>query len=160
MIFKLISTKCWHTRFDPTSTKCNEDQANHGQSTGTKQKREKEKKKKDKQNHFAFLLKAYVRDWLQASWNSSSINLRHELSHPSSIWKKTTHIKGNSHVHWYIIGKAIPVVICQVIYGAHRHDCLPNSVDNGQGDDGPVIKRRDEFLDMLTQLHTYSCTQR
>lgn len=43
------------------------------------------------------------------------------------------------------------VVIRQVIYGAHRHDCLPNRVDNGQVDNGPVINREDTFLDMLAQ---------
>jgi len=45
-------------------------------------------------------------------------------------------------------------VICQVIYGAHRHDCLPNRIDNRQGDNGPVIQRGDKFLDMLKQLYT------
>lgn len=49
----------------------------------------------------------------------------------------------------YIIRRAIPVAICQIIYGAHSHDCLPNSIDSRQGDNGPVIKRGENFLDML-----------
>lgn len=65
------------------------------------------------------------------------------------------HVQGNSHVHRNIIRIAISVLICHVVYGAYSHDCLPNCIDNGQGDNGPVIKRGEKLLHTLTTKILY-----
>lgn len=68
---------------------------------------------------------------------------------------ENTRVQGNSHVRHNVIRSAVCVVVCQVIDGAYSHDCLPNRVDNGQGDNGPVIKRGDKFLYTLTIMCAY-----
>lgn len=68
---------------------------------------------------------------------------------------ENTRVQGNSHVRRNAIRSAVSVVVCQVIDGADSHDCLPDRVDNGQGDNGPVIKRGDKFLYTLTITGAY-----
>lgn len=102
-----------------------------------------EQRRKEKTSHFVLVLTAYIIDWLKDSCNSSSINLSCPILHQPG--KKPQCVQGNSHVHHYFIRRAILVVIRQVTYGAHRQHCLPNRIDNGQVQNGPVAKKEDIF---------------
>lgn len=44
------------------------------------------------------------------------------------------------HVEGHVVGGAVLVSICDVIYCTYGHDDLPRRVDNGQVNNGPVQK--------------------
>lgn len=46
----------------------------------------------------------------------------------------------NSHVEGHVVGDAIPVVVRDVMNGAHRQDNLTHRVNDGQVNDSPALK--------------------
>lgn len=49
----------------------------------------------------------------------------------------------NSHVEGHVVGDAVPVVVRDVVDGAHRQDDLARRVNDGQVDDGPEQEEED-----------------
>lgn len=46
----------------------------------------------------------------------------------------------NSHVEGHVVGGAVPVVVRDVMNGAHRQDNLTQRVNDGQVNDSPALE--------------------
>lgn len=97
MLFKLVPTKGGHAGLDASCSQGDENQTQHGQSSG--------------ETHTHWITHICV-------------------SHPLlSVF--------NSHVEGHVVGDAIPVVVRDVMNGAHCQDNLTHRVNDGQVNDSP-----------------------